>query len=705
MRRAALVVLAVLIALPLLTAAGAYIWFDPEVIRTRLQDGAARATGKDVVIDGPVTLTWGPRLRVERLRLMNPPGLSRPELARVASAEIGMALLPLMSGRVELRGVHLDGVDMLFERDGSGRGNWERPPAPTPTGPPAQPSASGRRLEMSLESAILTNATFAYRDMSQTWIAQVPQLAIEAGRRVAGQAVLAGIPVQVAGTGPFPLALQITADRVPAGAFVIDTPRLTLAADGPDAPVRLDGSATIGGAPATLVTGAPSLRRMVTDGVLDRVSLTLGDATLAAEGRIDTRTRGADFTVRAHVPAVASVGAALGQVWPGLNDGDLKMQVTRTEAGIMLDGTATLAGSDATFLVGLGWPGWLPDGTVTAKRIDLDQMLPRPAAPQVAAALPALTPAPGTSVAPNPPSPPVAAAVPTGLPFAMLAYGSSTMQVSIGTLRWRSTDIVNVAVHARLDRGTLTLDPVRATVGGGPVDARLIATASPPHASLTAVAPGSDAAAIAMLAQLPPALMGRAELDVALDGAGRDWPTLLASATGRIGLAMVSGEADLSVIPGLTSNLAQITRGMSLPPMGTTQGRTPIRCLAIRTDLAAGQATVAALFLDTPRLTLTGEGTVGLTDRTLALRLRPSVAVGSATVSAPLRVSGPWGTPVIKLEGDGGRAGVSIATAPVPDECGPALALARNGRTGSVPPAPDPPKSTKPADLLRRLLR
>ena len=204
-----------------------------------------------------------------------------------------------------------------------------------------------------------------------------------------------------------------------------------------------------------------------------------------------------------------------------------------------------------------------------------------------------------------------------------------------------------------------------------------------------------------------PAVTGRAELDVALDGTGLDVPALLASVTGRIGLAMVGGEADLAAIPGLTAGLAQMARGAPLPAMGTMKGRTPIRCLALRTDLAGGRATVAALVFDTPRLTLTGEGAVSLTDRTFALRLRPSVAVGRATVSAPLRVTGPWATPAIKMDGDGGRAGISIATAtaPEPDQCGPALALARNGRPGPAPSAPEPPKPAKPADLLRSLLR
>ena len=694
MRRVSLIALAVVV--PGLIAVNAWL-FNSANVRAMLQDAATRAAGRPVVIDGPITVTWRSRLRIEGLRLLAPPGLSRPELARVGSAEIGVAWLSLLSGRIELRGVQLDTVDVLLERDGTGRGNWERPPASAPTGQPGTASAPGRRMEVSLDSAIITHATLAYRDAGRTWTAQMPRGAIEDGRRVAADLVLDGVPVRVTGTGPFPWALQVTADRVPVGAMAADAVRLTLTADGPDTPVRLDGTGTVGGVPATLAATAPSLRSVAADGVLDRISLALGDATAVAEGRLDLRRP--DIAVRAHVPSVATLGAALGLVWPDWHGGEATVKLTRTSTGASMVGTAVLAGSDVAFRLGVGWPRWQLDGTIDAGVLDLDPLLIRPAAP--VAASEALVTGPAVSG----PVPPVTAAPPRPLPFSALTEADGDVRLTAGTLRWRKTDFTSLTAHAVLEHGTLIIDGAHAMLGGGPVDAHLVAGATPPHASLTLEAPGSDAAAIEQLAGVAPAVTGRAELDVSLDGTGPDWPSLLASATGRVGLAMVGGEADLAAIPGLTAGLAQISRGTPLPAKGAVPGRTPIRCLALRADLADGHATLAALVLDTPRLTSTGEGIVDMADRTLALRLRPSVAVGSVTVSSPLRVTGPWAKPAVKMDGDGGRAGISIATVSEPDQCGPALTLARNGRPGAMPPAPEPPKSTKPADLLRSLLR
>ena len=123
----------------------------------------------------------------------------------------------------------------------------------------------------------------------------------------------------------------------------------------------------------------------------------------------------------------------------------------------------------------------------------------------------------------------------------------------------------------------------------------------------------------------------------------------------------------------------------------------------------SGQANVATFVLDTPRLTAVGEGAAGIVDRTLALRLRLAIPVGGGSVLVPLRIGGVWAVPTVKVENDSGRAAVSIAQGEARgadgDLCGPALALARNGRPGPAAPAADAPKAAKPADLLRSFLR
>ena len=132
-----------------------------------------------------------------------------------------------------------------------------------------------------------------------------------------------------------------------------------------------------------------------------------------------------------------------------------------------------------------------------------------------------------------------------------------------------------------------------------------------------------------------------------------------------------------------------------------------MRCLALRTDVAAGRATLHTLLLDSTRLHLAGDGTVNLVDETLDLHLRPQLRLGFGGVSVPIRLSGPLRAPrpQAEISGGGGQPGLMIGAPPPPDDCPARLTEARGGRAGPMPAAaPDTPRS-KPADLLRNFLR
>lgn len=695
MRRALLIAIAVILCVPMLAAAAVWVWLDPAVVKARLQDETLAATGRPLTIDGPVTLLWGltPRLRVEGMRLANPPGLSRPDMATVQSAELGVAILPLLSGRAELRGVRLHGVNVLLERDSAGVGNWERPAPAATTGPattgpappsPATPSPAQRRMAVTLGAATLTDATLGWRDAGRTTIAQLPQLVFQ-DDALSGTITMAGVTIKLSGTTA-PLHLEAEAGEVALPGLVLTHPVLLLSQAGDS--VTLAGIGMLGTAATQIDVKASSLAAALR-GELERAQITIGEARLTAAGRF---TPGAvDATVVATVPDLAALSQVAGVPLPALRTLSADGRVQTAGAGLHVTGMAR-AGTSAAVL-DLLLAARSVRGTVSADRIDLDEWATAAASqtppPPPAAISPAAIPPAATQPAA------IALASPRPIPWAALTAGEGDVALTVGTLRWHGTDVTAVNAHAVLAAGHLVLEPAHALLGGAPADARVVADAPSQRLSVTVLAPGLPAAAVLALAGLPPMVSGPAELDLDLTGTGADGPALLASLTGRLGLAMVGGDADLALIPGL----AQATRGL---PMAAV-GRSRLRCVALRTDIAAGQAKVAALLLDSPRLMLTGEGSVGLADRTLALQLRPVVGIGSARVAVPVRVTGPWAAPLLKMEGDGGRAQVTIGDAGA-DACAPALLLARNGRAGPEP-SPDAPKPLRPADLLRSLLR
>jgi len=83
-------------------------------------------TGRDLVFDGAVRLTFFPRLGVATggVRLGNPPGFGDKPFTRVSRAEVSIKVLPLLLGRVEVGRVRLEGLEMRLERDAEGRASW-----------------------------------------------------------------------------------------------------------------------------------------------------------------------------------------------------------------------------------------------------------------------------------------------------------------------------------------------------------------------------------------------------------------------------------------------------------------------------------------------------------------------------------------------------------------------------------------------------
>ena len=82
---------------------------------------AARASevlGRTVTIDGSVQWTFSltPTIVLNDLRIANPPWASRPDFARVESAEVTIALLPLLRGHVEIPRIVVEAPDVLLEQ-------------------------------------------------------------------------------------------------------------------------------------------------------------------------------------------------------------------------------------------------------------------------------------------------------------------------------------------------------------------------------------------------------------------------------------------------------------------------------------------------------------------------------------------------------------------------------------------------------------
>jgi uncharacterized protein involved in outer membrane biogenesis len=140
---------AVLVLLVVAVAAvGAAAWLiDPNAFKPQIEAAVQRATGRTLTLRGPIRIAYRlpPGIVAKDLTLANPPGFSRPEMARIGTLEAHVALLPLLSGRVEITSIVLIGPDVLLERDAAGHDNWHFTPPERPASAPAAGEATGSR--------------------------------------------------------------------------------------------------------------------------------------------------------------------------------------------------------------------------------------------------------------------------------------------------------------------------------------------------------------------------------------------------------------------------------------------------------------------------------------------------------------------------------------------------------------------------------
>ncbi|WP_291298182.1 AsmA family protein, partial [Elioraea sp.] len=293
--RTVLIAAGVVIALPVAGIAVFAATFDANAYKPRIAAAVKEATGRDLALNGPIGLKLGlsPALRVEDVTFANAPWGTRPEMAKLAALEVEVAIIPLISGNVQINRVVLVRPDILLETNAEGRGNWEIAAPAAPAQPaqggqpavPAQPAQQGAGREIGIREITITDGTVAFRDgrTQQTTTLGLPRFAARADNRES------------------PLSLDLAAS-LNGNAFTL--------------------TGTVG--PLARLLGAPSTSPWPLD-----LTLAAAGARASVKGSVtDPRTgRGYDVAVQATVPDLARLAPFLPDVdLPPVRNLDLAVQ-------------------------------------------------------------------------------------------------------------------------------------------------------------------------------------------------------------------------------------------------------------------------------------------------------------------------------------------------------------------------------------------
>jgi uncharacterized protein involved in outer membrane biogenesis len=374
-----------------------------------------KATGRDLVLDGPVSLSLLPipTATVTDVKFFNVAGAKNPNMVEVKSVTVRFSLLALLTGGIDVIEVTLVEPKIVLEVNGEGKPNWEFAPSIAEAKPAAP--APGTPLPLSLGRLAIENGTLIFSDS-------------QAG-------------------------LSVVAEKANFSASVGSI----------DGPYSLAGHATVNGAPLRLDL---SVGAKAAAGHIAQVALEAGGGKLSFKGTLselgpNARAVGLASSSADNLIAFAETLIMIaGQPEPKLPpllagkfsfDGSVDVSRTAVAANDfrLALGQDSFSGSLALTLK----PALAIEGKLTAAKLDLDRWLAaiaRPAEPE-----PPTPPPAGSSAVPAPPAGP-----------SLLASMAAKLALDVGEVVYDRQPVRNVVVELEARGGAVALPRLSATLPG-----------------------------------------------------------------------------------------------------------------------------------------------------------------------------------------------------------------------------------------------
>ena len=163
--------------------------------RDSLEVWGRSVTGREVAINGPISVRLFPWPRLEALdvSIANPKGFSEQVMLNAKRINVQLALAGLFSGEVQVEAIDLDQAALFLTRNADGNGNW------------AFQLGKSRLLEkVKLEQIKLNDGSVTIRDAGQSFETVVQHVdavlsasALEGPWRLRGSAQNSNVPVDL----------------------------------------------------------------------------------------------------------------------------------------------------------------------------------------------------------------------------------------------------------------------------------------------------------------------------------------------------------------------------------------------------------------------------------------------------------------------------------------------------------------------------
>ncbi|MBL6931450.1 MAG: AsmA family protein [Rhodospirillales bacterium] len=574
-----------------------------------IAEQAKAATGRDLTIAGDLNLSISltPSVAVDGVTFSNASWGSSPNMVSVKRFAAEMSLMPLLSGEIQINQVILEGVEVLAEKDKSGKANWE---FGAPAAKEESTSGGGDATLPVVNSVSLKDVNVTYKDAQagQEYALKLATVDLKSGGlsspldlmikgTVNGQDFSVGGQLgslgAMGGGGMFPVKLDIAALKVNIG---------------------LDGKL---GVP----DGNPmaDLKLAINGGSLAE--------TLNAAAALEPTLKGMELPVKGSFK-IASVLKL---------DGPTKISLGNLDAAI---GPLAVKGSVAA---DLGGKRPAVDVVLKTDTLNLDELLPK----DEARAAPAPAKNDDGRVFPNDP-----------LPLDGLKAADANVRFDAGKIIVEGMEITNVTVNLSLKNGRLDVNPLGAVVAGGKINGNVLLDASNAMADLKAKISVDQLDYGLLLSQkgLSDMATGKVDVNVDVSGAGTSVRQLMAGLNGTTRVVTKDGKLESGALNVVSSDLLNVFE---------SKDDKKIICGVVDFKITKGMANAHAIVFETGGISVVGTGSANLADETLKLRVDPRAKKANlATVAmVPVDVDGTFAKPDWHVDMAGAAGNVAAGAA------------------------------------------
>lgn len=569
-----------------------------ETYKSRIIALVQQATGRELRIDGPVRLSFLPKLGVaaKDVSFANMAGAKDPAMLRLKEMEVELRLLPLLHGEVAIGRFVLTEPVISLEIDKSGRPNWAfaaAAPAPVPgrPAPGASPPAygGGGISELHLDDVRLVSGTIAYRDDRTGKEEQLSDINVKLS--------LPDLDTPFAAEGS-----AVWHDQKMALSIGTQKPRALLGGGASAFSVRLEGKPVTLGFAGT-ITGLPPAKL---DGTIDLAVPSVRDLATWAGAPLPP---GGGLGTLAIKGKIAMAGPKI-----AFTDADVAIDAITAKGSIAVDTSGTRPALK---------------GTLAVDKLDVNPYLPVEAA-ATPGKVPTTAPTGDQRAAP-------AAAGWSDAPIdtAGLAMVDADFDLKAGAILYRKIEIGDSALDLHLKDSKLAANLSRISLyhGQGTGKIGLDGSGAVPALTLGLNVTGVQVEPLLAAAASTDRLSGTGKISLDVAGSGKSQRALIGALNGKGAFELVNGQIKGVNLVALAENATSSLTGLN------GNDKTDFGSLTGTYTIVNGIVHNDDLQLKSGIIPITGAGTINLPTRMVAYRVTVSLA---GAIGVPVVVSGPW---------------------------------------------------------------